>query len=225
MIRAVVFDFDGVIANSEPLHFRAYRDVLHPRGIVLTESAYYERYLGYDDIGAFRAIAADAGAAFTESDVVDLVAQKAVTLEALEQASSVLFPGAREAIVRMAATWPIAIASGALKAEILRVLDHESLRQHFQTVVSAEDTPQSKPDPAPYLRAVALLEASVPSLRPEECVAIEDSKWGLLSARTAGLRTVGLTHTYPASELADAADVVIDHLDRFTPDLLHTLAR
>lgn len=224
MIRAVVFDFDGVIANSEPLHFRAYRDVLAERGLTLTESAYYENYLGYDDVGAFRAIAADAGVAITEQEIAGLVARKAVQLEALEKSGSVLFPGAREAIARMAAMWPTAIASGALKAEILRVLEQESLRSFFPVVVSAEDTPLSKPDPAPYLRAVELLGATTASLRPSECIAIEDSRWGLLSARHAGLRTVGITHTYPASELADASDVVITHLDMFTPDLLRDLA-
>lgn len=225
MIRAVVFDFDGVIANSEPLHFRAYRDVLADRGVTLAESAYYDNYLGYDDVGAFRAIAADASLVLTDRDIADLVARKAVRLEALEKAGSVLFPGAREAILRMAGAGPIAIASGALKAEIMRVLDHESLRALVPIVVSAEDTPTSKPDPAPYLLAVELLRVTTPSLQPSECVAIEDSRWGLQSARTAGLRTVAITHTYPASALADAADVVITHLDMFTPVLLEALAR
>lgn len=223
MIRAVVFDFDGVIANSEPLHFRGYRDVLAPRGVALTERAYYENYLGYDDIGAFRAIAGDFGVTFTDGDIADLVAKKAVRLEELEKSASVLFPGAREAIVRMAAAGPVAIASGALKGEILRVLDHEGLRGHFLVVVSAEDTPASKPDPAPYLRAVELLATRHPGLLASECVAIEDSKWGLMSARAAGMKTVGITQTYPASELVDAADVVIDHLDQFTPELLLSL--
>ncbi len=225
MIRAVIFDFDGVIANSEPLHFRAYRDVLADRGLVLTERDYYDRYLGYDDIGAFRAIASDRGVALAEADIADLVARKAVRLEVLERSASVLFPGARDAIVRMAAAWPTAIASGALKAEILRVLEHESLRVHFPVVVSAEDTPASKPDPAPYLLAVDLLGAFTPGLRPEECVAIEDSRWGLQSARDAGLRTVAITHTYPASALEGVADIVIPHLDRFTTELVAALAR
>ena len=223
MIRAVVFDFDGVIANSEPLHFRAYRDVLAERGLTLTEAAYYERYLGYDDIGAFRAIAADGGVTLDEEAVAGLVARKAQRLEALERDGSVLFPGAREAIQRIAAVWPTAIASGALKPEILRVLDHEQLRGFFPIVVSAEDTAASKPDPAPYLRAVALLGAGIEQLHPSECLAIEDSRWGLVSARTAGLRTVGITHTYPASELAEAADAVIAHMDQFTPELVAAL--
>jgi beta-phosphoglucomutase len=225
MIRAVVFDFDGVIANSEPLHFRAYRDVLADKGIPLSESSYYERYLGYDDIGAFTAIAADSGTAFSAEDIATLVARKAVRLEELEKSGSVLFPGARTAIVRMAEAFPIAIASGALKAEILRVLEHEQLRSHFQFVVSAEDTPASKPDPAPYLLAAEKLRSTVPDLLAQECVAIEDSKWGLVSARAAGMRTVGITQTYPASELVDVSDAVITHLDQFTPALLHALSR
>ena len=224
MIRAVVFDFDGVIANSEPLHFRAYRDVLVERGLTLTERDYYDRYLGYDDIGAFRAIAGDNGTTFTDADIVDLVARKAVRLEALEKAQSVLFPGAREAILRMAAAFPVAIASGALKPEILRVLDHEGLRDVFPIVVSAEDTPASKPDPAPYLLAVELLTARVPGLVPTECVAIEDSVWGLQSARTGGLRTVAIAHTYPAADLVAHADATIAHLDAFTPALVSSLA-
>jgi beta-phosphoglucomutase len=224
MIRAVVFDFDGVIANSEPLHFRAYRDVLADRGVGLTEAAYYEHYLGYDDVGAFHAIAADSGLVFTDREIADLVARKATRLEALEKTASVLFPGAREAIARMSASRPTAIASGALKAEIVRVLEQESLRSHFPVVVAAEDTPTSKPDPAPYALAVQLLGERVAGLLPSECVAIEDSKWGLISARSAGLRTVGITHTYPALELADVSDVVIDHLDRFTPELVDALA-
>ena len=224
MIRAVIFDFDGVIANSEPLHFRAYRDVLVDKGIALTESSYYELYLGYDDIGAFTAIAADTGTALTAADMASLVARKAVRLEELEKSGSVLFPGARDAIMRMADAFPIAVASGALKAEILRVLDHEGLRGHFQFVVSAEDTPASKPDPAPYLLAAEKLRSTVADLHAHECVAIEDSKWGLVSARAAGMRTVGITQTYPASELVDVSDTVITHLDQFTLALLHALA-
>ena len=88
MIRAVVFDFDGVVANSEPLHFRAYRDVLAERGVALTETAYYDLYLGYDDVGAFRAIASDSGVTFTERDIADLVARKALRLAEIDSATS-----------------------------------------------------------------------------------------------------------------------------------------
>ena len=212
-LRAIVFDFDGVIANSEPLHFRGYRDVLAEEGVTLTEPDYYARYLGFDDVGAFQAIGAEQGASWTRARVDDLVARKAVRLELLERDVSILFPGAAAAIRRASAAMPIAIASGARGAEIRRVLERENLLICFAAIVAAEDTPVSKPAPDPYLRALALLApATGANLRGAECVAIEDSVWGLASARSAGLKTVGVTHTYEASALT-TADMVIGGLD------------
>ncbi len=213
MLRAIVFDFDGVIANSEPLHFSAFRDVLHEEGVVLTEAAYYTRYLGYDDVGVFEAVGTAHGA-WTRERVADLVARKAVRLEALERGGSILFPGAAAAIRRASAAMPIAIASGAIGVEIRRVLQRERLMDCFTAIVAAEDAPVNKPAPDPYLRAVALLaDACGGRLAPADCVAIEDSRWGLESARAAGLRTVAVTQTYEASALAGAADLIIDSLD------------
>jgi beta-phosphoglucomutase len=224
MIAAVVFDFDGVIANSEPLHLRAFREVAARRGLTLTEHDYYSRYLGFDDVGAFAAIAHDQGRAMSDAEIASLVAEKAVVLETLERDGSVLFPGARDAIARMAARGPIAIASGAIRPEILRVLDREGLRSFFPVIVSAEDTPQSKPDPAPYRLAVEQLSSRVGvCLTPGECVAVEDSKWGLQSARGAGLRTIGITQSYDAATLTADADLVIDSLDELTTHLLSRL--
>jgi beta-phosphoglucomutase-like phosphatase (HAD superfamily) len=103
-----------------------------------------------------------------------------------------------------------------LRAEILRVLERERLAHYFATVVAAGDTPAGKPAPDPYLRAVDLLSAAAGvRIRPRDCVAIEDSQWGLQSARAAGLRTVAITHTYPAAALP-AAELVVDHLDAVT---------
>jgi HAD superfamily hydrolase (TIGR01509 family) len=211
LLRAIVFDFDGVIANSEPLHFRAYREVLTEQGVELTEQDYYSRYLGYDDVGAFTAIAADRGAGWTPQQIARLVFRKSERMEALERDGSVLFPGARQAIQDAASMMPIAIASGALSAEIRRVLDAAGLTIHFSTIVAAEDTVASKPAPDPYRLVVARLAEAHGPLAPEECVALEDSRWGLESARAAGLRTVGVAQTYDATELA-AADLVIPNI-------------
>ncbi|HEV2984482.1 MAG TPA: HAD family phosphatase [Vicinamibacterales bacterium] len=206
-LRAIVFDFDGVIANSEPLHFQAFRDLLAGEGVTLSKRDYYDRYLGFDDAGVFRAVGVET------MRIDDLVKQKAVRLEALERDVSILFPGAAAAIRRLAASVPLAIASGAIGAEIRRVLEREHLSQFFAAVVSADDTAKSKPAPDPYLRVVAQLDAACGGrLAARECVAIEDSRWGLESARTAGLKTVGISHTYDARTLS--ADLVIDALDR-----------
>ena len=222
-LRAIVFDFDGVIANSEPLHFQAFRDVLAARGLAFDERDYYARYLGFDDVGVFQAVGAERSAGWTPGRISELVADKAVRLETLEHGSSILFPGAADAIRRAAAAVPIAIASGARGDEIRRVLTREHLAGYFTAIVAAEDTPISKPAPDPYLRALALLApAAGANLRAAECVAIEDSIWGLASARAAGLKTVGITHTYEASALT-AADLVIGSLDALDIEQLVTV--
>jgi beta-phosphoglucomutase len=214
-LRAIVFDFDGVIANSEPLHFQGYRDVLAEEGVTLTESDYYARYLGFDDVGAFAAVGRQHAASWSDAHIRDLVARKAVRLEALERNVSVLFPGAADAIRRACAALPIAIASGARGEEIRRVLDREHLSACFTAIVAAEDTPVSKPGPDPYLRALTLLAPACGGrLSGSECVAIEDSKWGLESARAAGLHTVAVTNTYAADQLmADATITSLQTLD------------
>jgi len=224
-VRAVVFDFDGVIANSEPLHFRAFRDVLSTESIVLTEADYYARYLGYNDERAFREIGAERGRRWDDRAVANLIAQKAVVTEELERHGSILFAGAREAIEELARHCPLAIASGALRTEIERTLARERLAAHFTVIVSGDDDVASKPAPDPYLRAVerlAVAHHSSKSLIPSDCVAVEDSPWGLESARTAGLATVGVAHTYPREALT-AADVVIDTIAALTWEVVCSL--
>jgi len=224
-LRAIVFDFDGVLANSEPLHFAAFRDVLASVNVELTERDYYTRYLGFDDVGVFRTVGVDRATSWTARDVAAFVADKALRLEELERDIPVLFPSAPEAIRRASAAVPIAIASGALGPEIRRVLTRAGLLQHFTAIVSAEDTAVSKPAPDPYERAVALLAAAMasPALSAAECVAIEDSRWGLESARAAGLRTVAVTSSYDARELQPVADLVIASVGELNLDELHRL--
>ena len=224
-LRAIVFDFDGVIANSEPLHFRAFRDVLAAAGVELSEQDYYTRYLGFDDVGVFATVNADRALGWEERALADMVADKALRLAELEKDASVLFPGAPEAIQRAAAAVPVAIASGALGPEIRRVLNHAGLTKHFVAIVSAENTPLSKPAPDPYELAVALLRRHIGGepLKASECVAIEDSRWGLESARVAGLRTVGVTSAYDRAELAPHSDLVIGSIAELDIDDLRRL--
>jgi beta-phosphoglucomutase len=211
-LRAIIFDFDGVIANSEPLHLRAYQDVLASEGLALDEADYYARYLGYDDVGAFRMFGADRGRTWTPEELERLIERKAQRLEALERDVSILFPGAADAVRRASEAYPIAIASGALGAEIRRVLERENLAACFSAIVAAGDTPLSKPAPDPYLRAVSLLAASLGvEIASADCVALEDSHWGLQSASAAGLRTVGVAQTYEKTTLVEA-DLVINSI-------------
>ena len=221
MLRAIVFDFDGVIANSEPLHYRAFRDVLDESGITLSEQDYYARYLGFDDVGVFKAVALDRGVDWGDKRIAGLVKSKAHEMERLEANASILFPGAQAAIHRAAALVPLAIASGALGAEIRRVLDREKLTSYFKAIVAAEDTAVSKPAAEPYLRALALLATVCGPLEPADSVAIEDSPWGLQSARAAGLHTVAVAHTYDPAALD--ADIVISSLDELDAGMMQRL--
>src|SRR2546427_5650116 len=147
MLRAIVFDFDGVLANSEPLHLHAYQDILADEGIALAENDYYTRYLGYDDVGAFAAIGRDRGRTWTRADIDRLVLRKATRLEVLERDVSVLFPGAATAVRRASIAVPLAIASGARGEEILRILVSENLPSCFTAHVAADNTPDSDQSP------------------------------------------------------------------------------
>lgn len=217
MIRAIVFDFDGVIANSEPLHLRAYQEVFEPLGVTLTRERYYRDLLGFDDEGVFRKVAQDEGWPIDEARIAALIEEKARVMDDAIARADVLYPGAVECIERLAAAFPLGIASGALRHEIETILARRRLDRHFRFIVSAEDTARGKPAPDPYARAAELHDVG-----PEECVAIEDSHWGIESARAAGLKCIAVTHTYPASQL-HLADHVVTSLDELTPALARLL--
>lgn len=224
---AVVFDFDGVIANSEPLHLEAFQQVLATIGVHLPAVEYYERYLGYDDEGAFRAVMSDRGLTPRDGDVARLIDEKALLLPRLLAAPGILVPGAADCLARLGAVVPLAIASGARRDEIELVLGARGLRDRFEVIVAAGETPRSKPHPDPYARAVEDLAARgrIPAgTSPSACVAIEDSHWGIASARAAGLRCVALTTSYARESLA-SADHVVESLDEVTPALLGTLVQ
>ena len=219
-LQAIVLDFDGVIADSEPLHLTAFQQTLAERGIELDAADYYARYLGYDDVGLVQALARDRRLPMTDREVTSLVAQKGIKLQALMHNGNVLFPGAVDFIRAAAAEVPIAIASGALRHEILEIVEGAGIASLFATIVASGDTPESKPSPAPYLLAFERLQQRTGrGLDPRRCVAVEDSRWGLESAQGAGLRCVGVTNSYPADELR-GAELIVSGLNRLTlPDL------
>ena len=221
-LQAIVFDFDGVIANSEPLHLRAFQQTLAEDGLTLSEQDYFSRYLGYDDVGVFAAVARDRGVSVTDEQIASRVAQKGVRIQEMLSAGHVLFPGAADFIRQAASVVPIAIASGAQRHEIEDILDATGLRGHFAVIVAAGDTTEGKPSPAPYARAFRLLQQAGGALTANRCVAIEDSRWGLDSARGAGLRCVGVTNSYPASELP-GAELIVDGLNALTVPMLEDL--
>jgi beta-phosphoglucomutase len=215
-ITAIVFDFDGVLADSEMLHLRVYRELLEPSGVTISTEQYCERYLGSDDEGVFEQVAIDYGLLLGDEEIELLIAEKARRFEALVSSGEVLYPTAAACVRRLGAVWPLAIASGARRSEIELMLRGAGLSDAFAFIVAAGETDRGKPAPDPYVRA-----AELHGVMPAACVAIEDSHAGLESARTAGMRTIGIATTYPRETLT--ADAVIDSLDEVTPDFIRGL--
>jgi beta-phosphoglucomutase len=206
-LRAAVFDFDGVIVDSEPLHFRALRDALRTENVEITHAEYWDHLLAYDDLSSIRVAFERRGERLEPERLARVARAKAARFAALIPEIPV-FPGAREVIGALAGELPLAIASGARREEIEQILAGIGLREAFAAVVGAGDAPRTKPDPAPYLEAARQLAASASGLLPQECVAFEDSAPGVLSALGAGMKVVGVAHTYPAEKLRSAHRVV-----------------
>lgn len=217
MLRALVFDFNGVLVDDEPVHLRMFQRALEPEGIRLADDDYYAKYLGFDDRGCFAAVLAAAGERPDPARVMRLVARKAAFYqEAIHRDGYPFFRGAVE-LVRAAADagLMLALVSGALREEVEQALRQESLRRLFKILVTAEDVAEGKPDPEGYLRALADLNAEPPLperlLHPHEVLAIEDSPAGLRAAQGAGFTTLGVAQTYDAEWLVDA-DFTVESL-------------
>jgi beta-phosphoglucomutase len=208
---ALVFDFDGVIVNSEPVHLRAFQAVLAEARVGLSARDYYARYVGLSDREAFEAVARDRGLTWSDGTVDALIEKKTQTVHRVLAERSPLFPAAASRIRALAGELPLAVASGALRPEIEQVLDRAGLSGCFTAIIAAGETPRSKPAPDPYATAVERLSSAVGRrLDPARVVAVEDTLQGLASARAAGLRTIAVTTTYPASALGVADYVTTD---------------
>ena len=209
-LRAAVFDFDGVIVDSEPLHYRSLRDALRPEGVEISEAEYLQVYLAYDDREAIRLALEHHGQSTDPARRERIEARKVETFARLIPEIPV-FDGVRDLVRALEAEMPLAIASGARHDEVDAILRGVGLRDAFEAIVGAEDAERTKPDPAPYLEAARRLAARTVGLTPEECVAFEDSMPGIASALVAGMKVVGVAHSYPAEKLR-AAHRVVDSL-------------
>jgi len=203
----VVFDFDGVLVDSEPLHFESLRDTLEGFGVEIDEDEYRESYVAYDDREALRIAFERHGLpADLESVERAALAKAEAFVEHIPRIA--LLPGARELVGSLAAEVPLAIASGALTGEIEQILAGTGLRDAFEAIVGADQVSRTKPDPLPYTEAVARLGRRVPGLGPGDCLAFEDSIAGIASARGAGLRVVAVANTFPPERLGTAHHVL-----------------
>jgi len=210
-LQAIIFDFDGIIANTEPLHFSGLRQTLQEIDIDLTEADYYANYLGYDDRGCFIAALTAHSRLLDPALIERLMARKASAyLESVKQ-HRVIFPGVHEFVREAAASYPLAIASGALRHEIEYILEEAGLRKEFRHITSAEDVTSGKPDPQPFLSALKALRAQGYDLSAAGCLVIEDSLPGIRGAKAAGMKVLAVTNTHTVQDLHEA-DAVISSL-------------
>jgi beta-phosphoglucomutase len=207
---ATIFDFNGVLVDDELVHRDAFRDVLTPLGVSFTDEQYVERYLGFDDIGAVRAILVDAGRTPTVAEVRALAQAKRPFYMRRAGAALVIFEGAEDVVRARAAKGPVAIVSGALRDEITFALERMGLLGVVEIIVSAEDTVRGKPDPMGYELVIAALARRVGPQRAKRALVIEDSLAGIESAKRAGLFCLAVAHSYPEAQLlAAGADAVV----------------
>ncbi len=218
MLKAIILDFDGVLADTEPLHFKMFQRVLHEEGLPLSELDYYQKYVGLDDKGCFQTILSANGRPAPPETVRRLVERKAALMLERIKVTPVIYPGIEDFIKRAAGRYRLAIVSGALRHEIELILEAVGLRSSFEHITAAEDIRNGKPDPEGYLRALHALNRRA-AVHASDCLVVEDTIAGIQAAHAAGMRCLAVSTTYPADQLA-GADAVASTLKGYDLEAL-----
>ncbi len=221
---ALIFDFDGVIFDSEPVHISGFAQVVQPLGIEFTNEEYQQRYLGFDDYEVLRLMSRHYDMEISEDRINQLVAEKTAYLQKNLAEVTLPIPGVVELINSAAARGiPLGLCSGGLRDEIELGLKRLGVREMFPVVLAAEDVTNCKPHPEGYLRAAELLaEHTGQVVRPGRCVAIEDSPTGLAAVRAAGMKALAITSTYQVKDLG-MSDKIVGDLTGVTVEMLEQL--
>jgi beta-phosphoglucomutase len=224
MFRAVVFDFDGVITDSEVLHLRAFNQSLVPYDINITTKDYYTNYLGFSDFDCYKALISNGLLKIEEQQIDGIIKEKSKIFEELTKTEGRTIEGVQEFLLMLRQNnIPMAICSGSLLVEIEIMLEESGLRHFFAAIVSAEQVKNGKPHPEGFLLSLQKLnETRQPPIAADECVVIEDSHWGLQAGKAAGMHTVAVTNSYDAEQLG-LAEKIVTHLNELTIDDLQQL--
>jgi beta-phosphoglucomutase len=197
-VRALMFDFNGTLSHDEPLLLAIYQRLFAQHGRPLTEEQYYSRLAGLSEeviIGGWLGVDGPL--------LASLVAER-IERYAIEAADgSTVAESVREAVRHAAVRVPVAIVSGAFRAEIEPVVEAAGIASEFTTIVAADDVAHGKPHPEGYLLAIERL-----GVDPEAAVAFEDTEAGIASAKAAGLYVVAVLGTIPVNRLAEADEHV-----------------
>lgn len=211
--KSIIFDFNGVIVDDEPIHFELFRQVLSDEGIELKEKDYWETYVGYDDKGLFTVLYKNDNKKLIHKKLKELIHKKNKLYLPTMKKKVPLFPGVKEFIEEVKNKYILTIVSGALLSEIELVLTLSGLRKAFKIIMSAEDTKKGKPDPQGFLLCLKELKKIDPTIQAKECLVLEDSLAGVEAARAANMQVIALTHTYKEEELHEADFIAKNFLE------------
>lgn len=211
MLRTIIFDFDGIIVDSEPIIMKLTQEMAAQLGWTVTEEEYYRDYLALDDRSIVEHLFTSHGQPVDSERRDELVKWKSLVYGKIIEEGLPTLPGAVGFVRRAARSFPLAIASGSVRSEIEHLLGKLELRDQFRIIAAADDCARSKPDPEVYLIALDRLKA-LPEFRNNplhaaECLAIEDAPGGIDAAHAAGIKCMGLAYSRNTENL-DHADWV-----------------
>jgi HAD superfamily hydrolase (TIGR01509 family) len=224
MLRAIIFDFDGVITDSEVLHLRAFNQSLVPYSIEISTKDYYTNYLGFSDFDCYKALIDNGLLKINEQQISDIIKVKSKIFEELTKTEGRTIEGVYGFLQMLEENnIPMAICSGSLLVEIEIMLEESGLRRYFTEIVSAEQVKKGKPHPEGFLLSLKKLNKKChPPIAADECIVIEDSHWGLQAGKAAGMHTVAVTNSYEAEQLT-IAEKIVSHLNELTINDLQQL--
>ena len=208
LLRAIIFDFDGILVDSEPFIMKLVQEMAAREGWLLSEEEYYKEYLALDDRGILEYLWHTHGRSLSAARRDELLVWKARAYEEVIRDGLPPIPGAAKFVLSASQSYPLAIASGSLQVEIEHLLRKLGLREKFAVLATATDCQRSKPDPEIYLTALRRLQElpqlRTPRLQAGECLAIEDAPLGVVAAHAAGVKCLALAHSRPEAELQHA---------------------
>lgn len=223
MIKAFIFDFDGVVVDSEPLHFKVFQEILKNEGIDLTENLYISKYLAFDDKTFFTRSLSDFGKYEDSEQVNQLINKKSKIFEALIEDNIKIFPGVLEFLKNIYGKYPVAIGSGALRSEIEIILNKVHMDIYFDFIVSADEVENCKPDPEVYLKVLDVFnKKNKNSITAQDCLVFEDAIHGIQAAKSAGMKCVGVSNSYNKDKIV-GADYVISSFEEIGSNFLKEL--